>query len=249
MAVSSSNLCIVIIIVLVAIALIYFLNVNNQQPTVTSPVGSVPVTTTLQRESFGNVSTPARSNLALKSSMSDDIFENIINDHTDEDEDQYDDEDEDIELDVSEDAHVSRSRGKKEAPQFSPNDPMAALHGSFKDKDCTLRGKKSDKDFVFKRKKFTRRTPKDFEDQFNLDNFMPKERRKGWFGDEPLIDTKRVGDRFMLHPKTGIGLNTGMGSRKNQSLDLRGDIQTRKHDLIWGNSTIEPNKHAKGLCG
>lgn len=105
------------------------------------------------------------------------------------------------------------------------------------------------RDFSYKRNRFTRRTPEDIEDQFNIDAYLPQERRQDWFDTVPLRSTRRIRGTHLAHPKVHMGVNTIGSSLRNGSHDLRGDIPNPKINVSpFLISTIEPDTNIRGLC-
>lgn len=109
----------------------------------------------------------------------------------------------------------------------------------------------SENDFLYKKKKFTRRTPADIEDQFDIEKMLPQEHDKDWWDPMPLDHTTRVSGDNHICSKSDIGLNTIGTTRKNKSLDMRGDAGVQNPVGNTGpfmTSTIEPDQYARGLC-
>jgi hypothetical protein len=104
------------------------------------------------------------------------------------------------------------------------------------------------REFVYKKKKFIKRTPDDVKDLFDIEKMLPQEIEDDWFDVEPLRTTKRIKGN-LLHPKYLIGVDTIRSSKKNSTHDIRGDIPTPKICISpWNNSTIEPDNNIRGLC-
>ena len=104
-------------------------------------------------------------------------------------------------------------------------------------------------DFTYKKKRFTKRTPNDINDLFDVDQMLPKEIEEDWFDIEPLQSTKKIRGTHLIHPKYHMGNNTVGSSLKNGTHDIRGDIPNPKvYVSPWNNSTIEPDTNIKGLC-
>lgn len=104
-------------------------------------------------------------------------------------------------------------------------------------------------DFVYKKQKFTRRTPEDIKDQFDVDKMLPQEVEEGWFDTEPLATAKKIKGPHMIHPKEHMGINTISSSFRNATHDIRGDIPNPTNPVSpWGNSTIKPDYKLRGLC-
>ena len=104
------------------------------------------------------------------------------------------------------------------------------------------------RDFSYKKNKYSKRTPDDIKDLFNLEAMLPQE-DEGWFDTVPINNTKKIRGTHLIHPKIHMGTNTVGNSRKNGTHDIRGDIPNPKISVApWNNSTIEPDPNARGLC-
>lgn len=103
------------------------------------------------------------------------------------------------------------------------------------------------RDFMHRRRKYTKRTEDDIKDQFDVMKLLPNEYEDDWF--EPLLTTKKIRGTHLLHPKVHMGVNTVGSSLRNGTHDLRGDIPNPKINVSpWNNSTIEPDTNIKGIC-
>lgn len=143
---------------------------------------------------------------------------------------------------------------------FSPSDPLASNQGKFtgyvkkKQIDMTRMddpfGSDECNEFVYKKKKYKKRTPQETLDLFDVDKVLPQERRDDWFDDEPLMhNTKKIKGSNLIHSKVHMGVNTVGSSRRNGSLDYRGDIPNPKSFVSpWNMSTIDPSMNIKGIC-
>jgi hypothetical protein len=140
---------------------------------------------------------------------------------------------------------------------FSPSDPMAKDYGQYsnyvKKKHHNTNKMEvpfdNENDFTYKKKKYTRRTPEDIKDLFDIDKMLPQEIEEDWFDVEPLQSTKKIKGIHMIHPKVHIGSNTVGSSLKNASHDIRGDIPIEKKIFSpYLNSTIDPDINIKGFC-
>lgn len=112
-------------------------------------------------------------------------------------------------------------------------------------------GEESDdsKEFVYKKKKFVRKTQDDIKNKFNAQDFLPHEIEGDWWDTVPLQCTKHVGGIHHINPKLRIPMNTMAGSHKNASHDIRGEEPNPKLKFMpWGYSTIEPDINVRGLC-
>lgn len=143
---------------------------------------------------------------------------------------------------------------------FSPSDPMAEQHGIFDNYGTKKQLKMRDidmpyyddeydnRDFSYKKKRFTKRTPDDIKDQFDVTKMLPQE-LEDWFDITPLQDTKKIRGTHLIHPKVHMGVNTVGNSLKNGTHDLRGDVPNPKFYVSpFLNSTIEPDTNIKGIC-
>lgn len=104
------------------------------------------------------------------------------------------------------------------------------------------------RDFYYKKKKYTRRTPDDLKDLFNVDEMLPQE-KEDWFDIEPLQTTKKIKSNQLVHPKVHMGIGTIGSSKKNATHDIRGNVPIEKSVFPWMNSTIDPDTNLKSLCG
>lgn len=144
---------------------------------------------------------------------------------------------------------------------FTASDPMASEYGSFsgygtkrqlnmKQMEYPYSDNEYDpRDFSYKKKKFTKRTPDDVTDLFNVNKMLPQEVEEDWFDVEPLLTTKKIRGTHLIHPKVHMGVNTVQNSLRNATHDIRGDIPNPKINVSpWMNSTIEPDTNLKGIC-
>jgi len=172
---------------------------------------------------------------------------------------------------------------------FSPADPMAEKHGSFKNygrkrqintrkmeqpfcddkydhRDSSYMPKRMERqpldqednyeeqeydprDFTYKKNKFTKRTYKDIDDQFDVEAVLPQEIEQDWFDITPLQTTQKIKGTHLIHPKVHMGVNTVASTLRNGTHDIRGDIVNPKLNVgPWMQSTIEPDTNIKGLC-
>lgn len=144
---------------------------------------------------------------------------------------------------------------------FKPDDPMASDLGEFNGygRKRQLNMKKMEKPFVddendprnfsYKKKAFTLRTPDDVKELFDINKMLPQEIEEDWFDVEPLQTTKKIRGTHLIHPKVHMGVNTVGSSLRNATHDIRGDIPNPKLIVSpWNNSTIEPDTNIKGIC-
>lgn len=103
--------------------------------------------------------------------------------------------------------------------------------------------------FVHNKKAYVRKSRKDIEDLYDVDQMLPQEIENDWFDTAPLQTTKKIKNSHLIDPKTQFGHNSQGSSLKNPSLDLRGDIYVEKRDVgPWMNSTTDPDTNIRGLC-
>lgn len=143
---------------------------------------------------------------------------------------------------------------------YSPSDPMSSEYGPFvgygKKRQLDFRktqypysDEDDERDFTYKKKQFTKRTPEDVEDLFDVHKMLPQEIEEDWFDTVPLQHTKKIKGTQLVHPKVHMGVNTIGSSLRNGTHDIRGDIPNPKIRVsIFNNSTIEPDTNIKGLC-
>ncbi|AEX61516.1 hypothetical protein [Acanthamoeba polyphaga mimivirus] len=106
-----------------------------------------------------------------------------------------------------------------------------------------------ERNFDYKKHKFTKRTPDDINDLFDVNKMLPQETEDGWFDVVPQQCTKKIKGTHLIHPKVHMGINTIGSSLKNGSHDIRGDIPNPKINVsLWNNSTIDPDTNIKGFC-
>ncbi|CAH6420669.1 Hypothetical protein MVR_LOCUS193 [uncultured virus] len=109
----------------------------------------------------------------------------------------------------------------------------------------------SEQEYIHKKKKYIRRTPKDAIDQFDPEALLPQDFEEDWF-ELPLLGSntvKKVQSANLIHPKMHMGENTVNGSLRCATHDIRGDIPNPKiHVSPWLNSTIEPDTNIRGFC-
>lgn len=147
-----------------------------------------------------------------------------------------------------------------EASQYSPTSSISDKYGSFDNyehkkhlnttnTEYPYSDENDDRNFVYKKKNFTKRTHEDIQDLFDVDKMLPQEMEQGWFDPVPLQHTKKIKGTQFVHPKEHMGINTVGSSRKNGTHDIRGDIPNPQIKVSpWNNSTIVPDPYARGLC-
>ena len=240
MAYSNSNMLLVILAVVVLIAIIYYLNKNDEQPihnngTITNNNNNTRNYTNdnvhIPNNQVSSINNQAFNNPNYNN-VSDSIFDEL----------------------------VSQYNGQDQKTIYTASDPMTNQFGPFTGyeqkrlintgrPDLPYNDEYDQRDFVHKKKKFTRRTPDDVKDLFDVDKMLPQEIEHDWFDTEPLQSTKKIKGTHLIHPKIHMGVNTIGSSLKNGTHDIRGDIPNPKINVSpWGNSTIEPDTNLKGLC-
>ena len=83
-------------------------------------------------------------------------------------------------------------------------------------------------------------------DKFNASALLPKEEKSDWFDD---VTPQKIKNRHLINIYRPIGVNTVITSRKNGSLDLRGNpVNAKTFVSPFLNSSIEPDVNARGIC-
>ena len=84
------------------------------------------------------------------------------------------------------------------------------------------------------------------EEKFNASALLPKEEKQDWFDD---VTPQKIKNRHLINIYRPIGVNTVITSRKNPSLDLRGNpVNPKTFVSPFLNSSIEPDVNARGIC-
>jgi hypothetical protein len=84
------------------------------------------------------------------------------------------------------------------------------------------------------------------DEKFNASALLPKEEKKDWFED---VTPQKIKNRHLINIYRPIGVNTVITSRKNGSLDLRGNpVNPKTFVSPFLNSSIEPDVNARGIC-
>ena len=227
---TNSNLLIIIIGVIVLIAIIYFINKNNNQPIPNN--GIIPQTVTnlnnkhYQKNRMDNI-----YSVNSKNRMDNTYSANSKNrtDNT------YSP---DMEHLLSSDDGVI-SPANSDSIQYSP---VSGYDNSEK-----YSTNENNEDFTYKKQKFTKRTPQDVHDLFDVEKMKPQE-QEDWFDVIPLENTKKIKGTHLIHPKEHLGINTTGGSKRGGTHDIRGDIPNPQLDVgPWGISTSKPS-NSRGLC-
>lgn len=85
-------------------------------------------------------------------------------------------------------------------------------------------------------------------ENYELDNFLPKEEEKDWF---ETIETVDVKNSHLINIYKPIGVNTIGSCQKNATYDLRGTDKAVCPKFVvspWMQSSIEPDRSMKSLC-
>lgn len=84
------------------------------------------------------------------------------------------------------------------------------------------------------------------DEKFNASELLPKEEKQDWFED---VTPQKIKNRHLINIYRPIGVNTVITSRKNPSLDLRGNpVNPKTFVSPFLNSSIEPDVNARGIC-
>lgn len=84
------------------------------------------------------------------------------------------------------------------------------------------------------------------EEKFNASELLPKEERQDWFED---VTPQKIKNRHLINIYRPIGVNTVITSRKNGSLDIRGNpVNPKTFVSPFLNSSIDPDVNARGIC-
>src|SRR5277367_3823260 len=172
----NSNILLGVFAGIFIILLIYYLNKDDDQPIHNE--GTVDLAASLahgSQTSFMPVSSYRPANPPMvENRKPDDISNSIVDDLVA----QY----------TVEDRPMEGGTGS-----FSPNDPLSETHGSFSGygKKRQLNMKKTEepyaedtydpRDFSYKKKKFSKRTPADVRDQFDISKMLPQVVEEDWF--------------------------------------------------------------------
>ena len=233
MAKFNSNILLAILIVVILIILVYYLNKNNKSAKIKSVDHFNNVAQNSTRDSTRN--TVARRPVVNSGEMSDSIIDALLSKH-------------DIAGDITGDVDISNSPMATDADFNSLSQTKQDFLRSFDEpmyeEECDPR------DFHYKKNKFTKRTPDDIKDLFDVNKMLPQETEDDWFDDIHMKTAKHINNTHMIHPKKHIGIDTIGSSHKCSIRDIRGDIPNPKISVSpWNNSTIEPDVYARGLCG
>jgi hypothetical protein len=84
------------------------------------------------------------------------------------------------------------------------------------------------------------------DEKFNASALLPKEEKQDWFED---VTPQKIKNRHLINIYRPIGVNTVITSRKNGSLDLRGNpVNPKTFVSPFLNSSIDPDVNARGIC-
>jgi len=84
------------------------------------------------------------------------------------------------------------------------------------------------------------------DEKFNASALLPKEEKQDWFED---VTPQKIKNRHLINIYRPIGVNTVITSRKNGSLDIRGNpVNPKTFVSPFLNSSIEPDVNARGIC-
>lgn len=134
--------------------------------------------------------------------------------------------------------------------EISAMDPDDDKYSVFDTNEKILSDNDSDGIFTHKKQKFTRKTPEDIKDLFDVEKLKPQE-YEDWFDVVPMENTKRIKSTHLINPKQHLGIGTSAGCKKGGLLDIRGPVKVEheKNELgPWGISTIQKDPYARGLC-
>jgi hypothetical protein len=86
-------------------------------------------------------------------------------------------------------------------------------------------------------------------DKYNVNAYLPKEKDDDWF---ETIETVNVKNSHLINIYRPIGVNTIGSTHKNSTYDLRGTDKAVCPKFVvapWNQSSIEPDRSMKSLCG
>jgi len=264
----NSNILLGAFVAVILGATIYYLYQNDQQPIPNDGVVNIPPAGHLNTSSIPHPLQPQIYDNRRSDEISGDIVSDIVSQYTVEGRPMEGGTGTFTGLDPMSDTHGAFNNygqkrqlnmNKMEKP-FGPDvhdarDYSYRLHrlqekrGNGMHTDSTSDSDHDPRDFTYRRRPYTKRTPDDIRDQFDSSKVMPVELEADWFDVEPLLTTKKIQDTHLLHPKVHMGVNTVGSSLRNATHDIRGDIPNPKINVSpWLNSTIEPDTNIKGIC-
>ena len=273
MACSNSNILFAIIIIIILGLIIYYLNKNNNQidhfdtSNMTNAVNSIKANVSNAIRADNQVLTPRNGSVAsprqsiLKNGAGAVSGNTVARAPRTRQQNQIARYPHTSDCDEVFDRRSSQFSDSHDSNFFSPSDPMASDHAPFVGygRKRQLNFDKTEfpfsdsdecdeRNFTFKKKQFTKRTPEDIADLFDVDQMLPQE-NEDWFDTLHLQDAKRIKGTHFIHPKVHMGVNTISGSMRNGTHDIRGDVPNPQIKVsIWGQSTINPDTNSKGLC-
>lgn len=219
----NSNILLIILAIIIIVGIIYYFNRNKN---------------TVSYEGYNKVDSPnSPKKKNNKKYRSDEISDSVMDELL-------------VGFDVDE---KSKKKSNKKKSTFSPADPAASCYGTYipddqLNSDSDSENSANDKNFTHKKKKYTKRTPEDIKDLFDVDKMLPNEVEEKWFDTQPLLCTKKIKGANLIHPKVHMGQNTISSTLKNATLDIRGDIPNPKVGFYpWNNSTIEYDDNLRGF--
>lgn len=84
------------------------------------------------------------------------------------------------------------------------------------------------------------------DDMFNAEELLPGSSSNSYFD---TYDNVKVGNSQLINVYRPIGTNTVMGTNRNPTWDLRGEMANPKRNVgPWNNSTMQPNIYKTGIC-
>lgn len=221
MTCTSSNILLIIVIIIIIGAVIYYISINNKQPnTGSTNLNNTPYFAETFAQDNNTKNISNVSNVGAVGANGVPIRKcHNISDNIVDD-------------------FMSQYDASDNYDQYIPSGPIA---NNYKQDEST--------DFTYKKNKFTRRTPDDIEDLFDVQKMLPQEIEENWFDADHLQHAKKIKGTQFIHPKNHMGVNTVGSSLKYGTHDIRGDIPIQKVDVSpWGNSTIEPDTNIRGFC-
>lgn len=220
---------IIIIGIILLIGVIWYFNKNSDQPLPNDGV----VSNIVNNSSKQIPNKFARNN--INNNASDAIVDDLVLQYSDV-ADQYNIEPIGYTMSSDQDRNFGGYHEKKQIN-------MRKMEQPYSDDDL------DDGGFMHNKKYFTRKTPEDIKDLFDINKMMPQEIEDDWFDPLPNQSTKKIKGTHMIHPKIHMGVNTVGSSMRNASHDIRGDIPNPKMMVSpFNNTTIEPDTNIRGLC-
>ena len=230
-----SNLAMFLIIAVVIIGVIYYFNqgfpIPNEGTVATTQPAGKPTASALASLRVSDAQNRAPI------SASDNVVNDFIKSYT-----------------------ISEPEVTRAGDEFEANDPYASTEGPFgglppkkylnvkKMEQPYVDDEDNANTFIYKKKKFVRRTPEDIEDQYDVRQYLPQQVEDDWFDVAPLESVKKIRGTHLIHPKVHIGVTTVGSSLRNATHDLRGNPPNPKINVSpWNNSTIEPDTNLRPI--